>query len=113
MKSVGVGDSVLSICRELLSDRMQRVVVDDATSEWILIVSGLPQGSGLGPLPFILYTSEMFELVDNRQYAYADDSTLLAVVRKPADRLSVAVSLNRDLARIQEWCNHMVHETES
>ena len=36
----------------------------------------------------------------------ADDSTLLAVVRKPADRPAVAASVNRDLARIQEWCNH-------
>ena len=59
----------------------------------------------LGPLLFILYTNEMFELVENILYAYADDSTLLVVVRKPADR-PVDASLNRDLARIQEWCNH-------
>ena len=37
----------------------------------------------------------------NRLYAYADDSTLLAIVRKPSDRLPVAASLSRDLARIQ------------
>ena len=37
---------------------------------------------------------------------YADDSTLLAVIRKPADRLAVAASLNRDFPRIQEWWNH-------
>ena len=70
------------------------------------IVSGVPHGSVLGPLLFILDTSEMFELVENRLYANADDSTLLAVVRRPADRPAVACSLNRDLARIQEWCNH-------
>ena len=63
----------------------------------------MPQGSVLGPLLFILYTSEMFELVENRLYADADDSTLLEVVRKPVDRPTVAASLNRDLARIQEW----------
>ena len=40
------------------------------------------------------------------QYAYADDPTLLAVVRKLADRPAVAAFLNRDLARIQELCNH-------
>ena len=57
-------------------------------------------------LLFIIYAREMFELVENRPYAYADDSTLLAVVRKPADRPAVAASLNRDVARIQEWCNH-------
>ena len=49
---------------------------------------------------------EVFELVENRLYAYADDSTLPAVVRKPSDRPAVAASLNRDLARIQQWCNH-------
>ena len=53
----------------------------------------MPQGSVLGPLLFILYTSEMFELVENRLYVYADDSTLLAVVCKPADRPAVADSL--------------------
>ena len=39
-------------------------------------------------------------------YAYADESTLLAVVRRPADRPAVAAFPNSDLARIQEWCNH-------
>ena len=50
----------------------------------------------MGPLLFILYTSEMFGLAENRPFAYADDSTQLAVVRKPADRPAVAASLNRD-----------------
>ena len=39
LKSIGVGGSVLSICREFLSNRRQRVMVDGATSEWIPIVS--------------------------------------------------------------------------
>ena len=77
----------------------------------VLLVSGsqgVPQGSVLGPLLFIdFYTSEMFELVEKRLYAHADDSKLVAVVRKPADRPAVAASLNRNLARIQEWCNHL------
>ena len=60
----------------------------------------------LGPLLFILYTSEMYELVENGIYIYADDSLLLAVIRKPADKPAVAASLNSDLARIHEWCNH-------
>ena len=66
---------------EFLSDRRQRVVVDGALSEWIPIVSGVPQGSVLGSLLFILYTSEMFEQVEITLFAYANDSTLVAVVR--------------------------------
>ena len=81
-------------------------MVYGATSEWIPIVSGVPQGSVLCPLLFILCSSEMFELVENAQFAYADDSTLLAVVRKPADRPLLQL-LNNDLARIQEWYNHL------
>ena len=60
----------------------------------------------LGPHLFIQYTSEVFELVENRIYSWSDESTLLAVVRKPADRPAVATSLNKNLARIHEWCNH-------
>ena len=60
----------------------------------------------MGPLLFILYNSKMFELVENRLFVYADDSTLMVVVRKPADRPAVAASLNMELARFQEWCNH-------
>ena len=86
------------------SQTVGRVVVDGAASEWIRIISGMPvpQVSVLGPLLFILYTSEMFELVENRLFAKVDDSTLLAVIRNPADTPAVAASLNRDLARIQE-----------
>ena len=69
-------------------------MVDGAASEWIPIISGVPQGSVLGPLLLMLYTSKMFELVENRLFAYADDTTLLAVIRKPADRSAVAASLN-------------------
>ena len=66
LKSVGVGDSVRSICREFLSNRRQRVVVDGASSEWIPIVSGVPQGSMFDPFLFILYARELFQLVENR-----------------------------------------------
>ena len=64
LKSIGVGGSVLYVCTEFLSDRRQRVVVECIAIEWIPIISGGPQGSVLGPLLFILYTSEMFELVE-------------------------------------------------
>ena len=75
LKSIGVGGNVLSICSKCLSNRRHRVVVDGATSQWLdPIVSFVPQGSVLGPLLFILYTSEIFELVEKRLNAYADDS---------------------------------------
>ena len=50
-------------------------------------------------------SNQLFEMFENSLFAYADESTLLAVVPKPADGPAVA-SLNGDLARVQEWCNH-------
>ena len=49
----------------------------------------------MGPLLFILYTSEMFDMVENRLFAYADDSTMLAVIRRPSDRPTVAASVKK------------------
>ena len=63
LRTIGVGGSVLFIGMEFLSNHRQRDVVDGPTSEWIPIVSFVPQVSVLGPLLFILYTSEMFELL--------------------------------------------------
>ena len=79
--------------------------LDGAANEWIPIISGMSQGSVLGLL-FVIYTSKMFEFAENRLFAYADDSTLLATIHKPADRPAVSATLDRDLARIQEWCNN-------
>ena len=61
LKYIGVCGCVLSICREFLSNCRGRE--SWLISEWIPIFSGVPQGSVLGPFLFILYTSEMFELV--------------------------------------------------
>ena len=68
-------------------------------------MSRLPQGSVLGPLLFILYTSELFSILENKLIGYADDSTLMAVVPCPGARVTVAESLNRDLVRVNAWCD--------
>ena len=55
--SVGIGGSVLSILTQFLSNRSQQVMVDSCRSKLVNVVSGVPQGSVLGPLLFLLYTS--------------------------------------------------------
>ena len=50
----------------------------------------MPQGSVLGLQLFLLYTAELFSIVENKSYGYADDSTLVAVVPSPAERVAVA-----------------------
>ena len=57
----------------------------------------MPQGSVLGLLLFLLYTSELFSILENKLIGYADDSTLIAVGPSPGFRVTVAESLNHDL----------------
>ena len=72
--SVGIGGSVLSILTQFLSNQSQQVMVDGCQSKLINVVSGMPQGSVLGPLLFLLYTSELFSILENKLIGYADDS---------------------------------------
>ena len=65
----------------------------------------MPQGSVLDPLLFLLYTSELFSILENKLIGYADDSTLMVVVPSPGVRVTVAESLIRDPGRVSEWCD--------
>ena len=83
---MGIGSSVLSVLTQFLSNRSQQVMVDDCRSKLVKLVNvvlGVPQDSVLGPLLFLLYTSELFSILENMLIGYTDDSTLMAVVPSP------------------------------
>ena len=63
--------------------------MDGCRSKLVNVVSGVPQGSVLGPLLFLLYTTELFSVVNNKLYGYAGDSNLVAVVPFPGERVTV------------------------
>ena len=96
---------VLSVLAQFLSNRSQHVVVDGCRSKLVNVVSGVLQGSVLGPQLFLLYTAELFSVVENKLYGYADDSTLVAVVPSHGEWVAVSESMNRDLNRVSVWCN--------
>ena len=70
----------------------------------VSVVSGVPHGSAMGQLLFLLYTSDHFSILENKLIG-ADDSTLIAVVPSPGIRGTVAESQNRDLGMVSEWCD--------
>ena len=94
-----------SILIQFLSIRSQHVMVDGCLSKLVEIVSGVPLGSVLGQLFFLLYTSEHFSVLKKKLFGYADDSTLLSVVPSTGVRVPVAETVNRDLGKVGEWCD--------
>ena len=96
---------MLSILTQFLSNRSQHVMVDGCRGKLVNVVSGVPQGSIFGSLLFLLYTSELFFILENKLIGYTDDSTLIAVVPSPGVSVTVAESLSRDLVKVSEWCD--------
>ena len=86
----------MSIVSEFLSDRRQRVRLDGKVSESFDVISGVPEGSVLGPRLFILYTTTRFKNFGNHIVGYTDDTTIYAVIRAPLLRLQLMKFLNQD-----------------
>ena len=103
LREAGVGGLILKVFQNFLSSHTQRVKLDGVCSFSIEVVSGVTQGSVLGPL--FLYIADLPRLLQNELVGYADDSTLLCRIPHPRDRSSVAASLNDDLAVISDWCS--------
>ena len=95
----------MSILTQFLSNRSQHVMVDGCQSKLVNIASGVSHLGVLGPLLFLLYTLELFSILENKLIGYEDDSTLMAIVPSPGVRVAVAESLIRDLGRVSEWCD--------
>ena len=64
--------------KSFLSLRMQRVGVGGTMSSWVEVLSGVPQGSVLGPILFVCYVNDMPDLIASFIYMYADDTKLFA-----------------------------------
>ena len=95
----GFTGELLSWCRGFLCGRKQRVVIGDDVADWTDVVSGVPQGSVLGPLFFVIFINDLPELVENFCKLFADDSKLIGIIRKSEDKLTV----QSDLDKLVDW----------
>ena len=96
---------MLSVLTQFLSNRSQHVMVDSCLSKLVNVGSEVPQGSVFCQLMVLLFTTELFSILENKLIGYADNSTLMAVVPSPGVRVAVAESLIRDLGWFSEWCD--------
>ena len=85
---------------DYLDQRKQRVVINGQESDWISIKSGVPQGSVLGPLLFVISINDLEKNLKCNVKFFADDTSLFSVVNDP---LITASDLNKDLKSIADW----------
>ena len=98
--SMGISGELLNLLENYLSDRYQRVVLNGQTSSWTPALAGVPQGSILGPLLFLMYINDLPNELQSNAKLFADDTSLFAV----ADDKNVCANiLNNDLLTISKW----------
>ena len=100
LKSNGINRNVLQLIESFLHNRRQRVVLNGQSSIWLSMKAGVPQGSVLGPLFFLIYINDLPEGLNSEVKLFADNTSLLNIVNCVNNSAS---TLNSDLLKIQDW----------
>jgi ribonucleases P/MRP protein subunit RPP40 len=92
---------LLEWINSFLTKRSQRVRINESFSHWVKVLSGIPQGSVLGPLLFLLYINDLASLdnFSSELFLFADDAKLFRYISKQSDTMD----LQKDLNVMYEW----------
>ena len=97
LKNNGINGNALQLIESFLHNRRQGVVLNGQSSCWLSIKAGLPQGSVLGPLFFLIYINDR---LNSEVKLFADNTSLFSIVNCVNTSAS---TLNSDLLKIQDW----------
>ncbi|MDD9361349.1 MAG: reverse transcriptase family protein, partial [Anaplasma sp.] len=101
LAQLNLNHDVLNWIREFLKNRTQSVIVNNHTSHSLPVISGVPQGSVLGPLLFLIYINDLPLHVSCHIRMFADDCVIYRSVANVSDQ-SI---LQNDINNVQGWCN--------
>ena len=100
LKQNGVSGTLLRLQDNYLRNRKQRVVLNGSSADYPLFNPVVPQGSVLGPLPFLIYINDLENNIKSNVKFFADDTILFSIVKDPT---TADDELNHDLQNITEW----------
>ncbi len=99
LNGYGVRGKVFEWIKDFLSNRRQLVTVNGAKSAWSPVTSGVPQGSVLGPILFVVFINDLPEVTECLTQMFADDTKVFTTVKDMNDRQK----LQNDLTNLYEW----------
>ena len=91
----GIRDSTHGWIKAFLSNRTQQVIVEGATSDTVPVISGVPQGTVIGPLLFLIFINDLPNCVQSRIRLFADDCILYRKIRSIKDTIILQDDLNK------------------
>ena len=99
LSGYGIQDKTLDWIGSFLSDRSQRVVVEGEQSDPAPVTSGVPQGSVLGPILFLVFINDLPKAINSSCRLFADDTIVYREISSPTD----SAALQHDLEALQCW----------
>ena len=100
LKIYGLDDHSISWFKNYLTNRYQAVWIDHVLSDWKNVDIGVPQGSILGPLLYVIFANELPNIVKSSLDCYCDDSTISQASANPDE---IERKLTADCLRIENW----------
>ena len=104
LKARGIGNGMINWIEKWLIDKRRRVVVDGEVSNWKSVLSGVPQGSVLGPILFLIYINDLDDDITSKVLKFAVDTKVFRKIKSDADRQH----LQDDLNKLIEWSEQML-----
>ena len=99
LKGYGILGKILNWITAFLSDRVQKVVINGSSSSFVNVTSGIPQGSVLGPILFLIFINDLPEAVNCCIKLFADDSKLYSAIRSKEE----ADTLQENINKANDW----------
>jgi hypothetical protein len=102
LRCLGIEGNFFDWMCDYLKDRQIRTVINGQKAEWAHTTAGVPQGSILGPLLFLVFINDVTNNIESDIHLFADDTSLMDIVDSQNHNATYA-RINRDLHRLSTW----------